>query len=91
MGNKATTIRTPPAEQSASNSHSDIHTQIGEHNYYNQNNEIIQGVSHIDWYIFIFVVGFVIILCVVLLRYLNVCLNKRISRRAQSEVFKQQA
>lgn len=88
MGNQATTIRPQIVLPSASNNHNGIYTQIGENNH--QENTISQGITHIDWYIFIFVIGFLLIVIAVLLRYLNICFNKKIDRRTQGEIFKHQ-
>lgn len=81
MGNQATTTRTPTADQSASNTHSDIHTQAGKNNFYYQDNAIVQGLGHIYWYIFIVVILFVVIIAAALIRYINSALKKRIDRR----------
>lgn len=84
MGNHQT-APVPPA----SSTPPEIYTQLGKNNLIEQH-YLSQGLNNINLYLCIVVVAGLLIIIFVLIRYINTCLNKRIEKRAQGEIFKQQ-
>lgn len=74
----------PEPQQSSNN----YNTQIGFKNNIDQDqkNDYVAHLSQMKWYLFILLVLLVLVLVFVCVRYTNICINKRIERRAQANM-----
>lgn len=81
MGNKLPTPEKTVEQQ-------EIITQVGYNNHVQHTNNILNQVSQLNWYIFVIIILVAAVGVFFVFRYVNKCINKKIDRRAQANLFR---